>query len=514
MKTENVSTLKIHNLTQEQYEREAIAGNIKENELYLTPVPDIDLNPTENSNNLITSGAVFNALKNIKIPEGAGGGPQVQSDFAQNDPTQPDYIKNRIAYKDDLKTKELLPLQTCEFYYDSSMGVYSATLEISPLDFKLWDGLNDLTVSWDGNSYNLSKIMYQSCSCWGNPVLAGLEPSSIPFTIAFLKNEDIGMLMLFSLTNDDTHSIGITYENNDIILNSEYFNIDNILTIKPGDPILSKASYILEDWDDEIPNSYIYQQMNFLYLPEGKNICVTWDGVEYICKVMNIEDELIAGNFGYMDEDFPNTEEPFVILSSPKDNYFAILSFDGGPTKEISIAAVDEFKTLIDRNLLDIDIEFDPYPMKESENFISSGAVFSALGGRRQISSANEIASGDWGFAYGAQVYYALGNRSKLEFDNTPTENSNNLMTSGSIYNTLQNYSTGGGGGGAVTSVNGKTGAVEITAEDIGALPANTTTIENANSVNGYKVRFSSTPPTDEEISSGIVDEFTLTFVI
>ena len=37
MITENLSTLKIHNLTQEQYERELAAGRIDENALYLTP---------------------------------------------------------------------------------------------------------------------------------------------------------------------------------------------------------------------------------------------------------------------------------------------------------------------------------------------------------------------------------------------------------------------------------------------------------------------------------------------
>lgn len=34
---ENVSTLKIHKLTQEQYDRELAAGNLDENALYLTP---------------------------------------------------------------------------------------------------------------------------------------------------------------------------------------------------------------------------------------------------------------------------------------------------------------------------------------------------------------------------------------------------------------------------------------------------------------------------------------------
>lgn len=43
MKTENISTLKIHKLTQAQYDRELAAGNIDENALYLTPNEAIDL---------------------------------------------------------------------------------------------------------------------------------------------------------------------------------------------------------------------------------------------------------------------------------------------------------------------------------------------------------------------------------------------------------------------------------------------------------------------------------------
>ena len=37
METENLSTLKIHKLTQKQYDREAAAGRIDQNALYLTP---------------------------------------------------------------------------------------------------------------------------------------------------------------------------------------------------------------------------------------------------------------------------------------------------------------------------------------------------------------------------------------------------------------------------------------------------------------------------------------------
>jgi hypothetical protein len=42
MITENLSTLKIHKLTQEQYERELAAGNIDASALYLTPEEVID----------------------------------------------------------------------------------------------------------------------------------------------------------------------------------------------------------------------------------------------------------------------------------------------------------------------------------------------------------------------------------------------------------------------------------------------------------------------------------------
>ena len=43
--TENVSTLKIHKLTREQYEEKLANGTIDETALYLTPDEEIDLTP-------------------------------------------------------------------------------------------------------------------------------------------------------------------------------------------------------------------------------------------------------------------------------------------------------------------------------------------------------------------------------------------------------------------------------------------------------------------------------------
>lgn len=48
MNIENLQILTIHKLTQAQYDRELAAGNIKENEIYLTPDENIEI-PTKTS---------------------------------------------------------------------------------------------------------------------------------------------------------------------------------------------------------------------------------------------------------------------------------------------------------------------------------------------------------------------------------------------------------------------------------------------------------------------------------
>ena len=54
MITENLSTLKIHKLTQAQYEREVEAGRIDENALYLTPEEPPRLIAKDDNNGNIT----------------------------------------------------------------------------------------------------------------------------------------------------------------------------------------------------------------------------------------------------------------------------------------------------------------------------------------------------------------------------------------------------------------------------------------------------------------------------
>lgn len=66
MIVENISTLKIHKLTQEQYEREYEAGNIDENALYLVPDEEIDLSPYAKTVDVNAGlNAVYNSVSSI-----------------------------------------------------------------------------------------------------------------------------------------------------------------------------------------------------------------------------------------------------------------------------------------------------------------------------------------------------------------------------------------------------------------------------------------------------------------
>ena len=96
MITENVSTLKIHKLSQAQYDRELAVGNIDENALYLTP----DTSP----------------------------------DWNQNDETAPDYIKNRPFYEGGLIEVEVFQEDSVEFIEYFGLQNTLTTNMVFPVD--------------------------------------------------------------------------------------------------------------------------------------------------------------------------------------------------------------------------------------------------------------------------------------------------------------------------------------------------------------------------------------------
>lgn len=135
MITQNLSTLKIHKLTQAQYERELEAGRIDENAIYLTPdegadlsiyalkedIPDISNKVDKVEGKGLSTNDYTTTEKNKLAGIAAGAEVNVQPDWSQNDETAPDYIKNRTHYVySDIALEEYVNGTT--WYYDGYRG--------------------------------------------------------------------------------------------------------------------------------------------------------------------------------------------------------------------------------------------------------------------------------------------------------------------------------------------------------------------------------------------------------
>lgn len=64
---ENIPTLKMHKLTQEQYNRERYAGNIKDDEIYLTPIEELGVRDISDDF-IVASSEHFSAI-NIMVKQ-------------------------------------------------------------------------------------------------------------------------------------------------------------------------------------------------------------------------------------------------------------------------------------------------------------------------------------------------------------------------------------------------------------------------------------------------------------
>ena len=139
MITENVSTLKIHKLSQAQYDRELAVGNIDENALYLTP----DTSP----------------------------------DWNVNDETNPSYIKNRPFYTTD--PVETVIVEETTITLQNGMGQLTS---IQPLEVG-----QEYIITLDGTTYNCVAKLNEKYNMpyVGNAVLLGIgEDTGEPFFIA------------------------------------------------------------------------------------------------------------------------------------------------------------------------------------------------------------------------------------------------------------------------------------------------------------------------------------------
>ena len=112
------------------------------------------------------------------------------------------------------------------------------------------------------------------------------------------------------------------------------------------------------------------------------------------------------------------------------------------------------------------------------------------------------VSSGNTSPITSGAIYRALGYRTQLNFDYSPMSGSDNLITSGNIYNALQNIQITTDSeiiSGSTNPVAG--GAVYTALQNLN--------VKDADTIDGYHIRVSTEPPVEGE-----VDDYTITFVI
>ena len=187
----------------------------------------------------------------------SSGGSSVQSDWNQNDNSQPDYIKNRPFYDAGTVLAEVLPETTIPFDFDASMGGYMFLTTPGNEQLDIWNSdWTEMTVVWDGTTYVSQAQYVDGMKCIGNvPFVMGTGDTNEPFMMFI----DSGFFIIFSLFDEipeDTSSAETKYHT--ISLSCEVPNIIKIPT-----------KYLYQpDWDevDEFNGAYIKNKPFGIYM--------------------------------------------------------------------------------------------------------------------------------------------------------------------------------------------------------------------------------------------------------
>lgn len=158
---------------------------------------------------------------------GGGGGSTVQSDLAQNDPTKPDYVKNRTHW---VETTPIIEQQTIEGFavMEDSIDVVLYMVQ-NPFVFTPTVGQKYI-VHWDGDEYSvdakeLDGMLYIGNENYVNKILGGDIPFAIIFdgSDVFVATESTAASHTICIRSEVVHKLDKKYLPDDVGGDVVYF---------------------------------------------------------------------------------------------------------------------------------------------------------------------------------------------------------------------------------------------------------------------------------------------------
>lgn len=138
----------------------------------------------------------------LKAYGGGGSGGGVQTDWNQNDATQPDYVKNRPFYTGDPVETVLVEERTVNFA--NSGGIYMAQL---PPTFEATAG-NTYKVYFDKNVYECTCVEISGITAIGNlSILGAGSDTGEPFLMLFYTGEGV---VIYTKDTSASHALSIS----------------------------------------------------------------------------------------------------------------------------------------------------------------------------------------------------------------------------------------------------------------------------------------------------------------
>ena len=164
-----------------------------------------------------------------------GGNVGVQSDWNQNDDTQPDYVKNRPFYDGDPVETVLVAENTASFTY--SNGAYVAYIQ-STVSATVGETYK---VYWDGTSYECTCVTYNNMTIIGNLSITGAgSDTGEPFVMMIADGNGI---RIGTTDTSSSHTFSISqYSAGEVVKIDERFMPEDLYGLFHFKIVIDKAN--------------------------------------------------------------------------------------------------------------------------------------------------------------------------------------------------------------------------------------------------------------------------------